>query len=176
MLENNILSIYSNTIDYSVKFTIGDQVCAELKKIGTDKHVELPIYNLDRIDEISTLVNGKYAISDIVMPVFIDLVSDRIVKYFSFKNNCSTDLIDVRYFSPTQETDFLFFISDNTLDEEINILTKKQAEFASIYHDFSCENGGIIWEDTIGVLQQAGYLTDFLCVLNIERKLLGVLS
>lgn len=169
------LNIYSDTVEYGVKFVIDGQVCVEINRVGIDEYSNLPIYNLQKIDEIQTLANGSYIITDIMMPSIIELISNYINKYLIFKNKLTEDSIEVKYWSTSgEEVEIPFFISDNTIDSDIDNLTKKQMEFMSIYHEFLHDNKGMIWEETIHLLQQTNYLVDFLCMLNIERKLLGV--
>lgn len=170
-----VLNIIFDTIEYNIKFIIDNQCCVEIKRLHIDENTTIPLYNLEKLDEISTLVAGQYIITDVVMPTFVDLITDHIIKYYIFKLNVDQNSVETRYIS--LEGDNLvvpFFISDNTPDDDIDKLTKKQMEFASIYNDFILENKGLFWEDTIDILYQNGYLTDFLCIINIERKLLGV--
>lgn len=167
-----LIKVYSDTINFAVNFHIDNEGLAiSLKRFGIDDRTSLPIYQLTCHLDNSLLPNGNYIVTDIAMSMFITIVTNLIKKYLIFQGT-NEESIEIKYYNTSQEeTKIPLFVSDNTQDAEIDVLIRRQIQFGSLWEDFQHPDRNMIWEDTIEYLVGSDYLVDFLCLVNIERKI-----
>ncbi len=166
-----IVNVYSNTIEYSVTFTLDDVLALSLKRKDIDERSEFPVYALTSHLDGSILPNGDYTLTDVAMSTFVHILVSMFKKQLIFRGN-KEESITINYFNTSgQETPVPFFISDQTDDEQVNILIQKQLEFRALWEHFTEPERNKIWGDTINYLLESDYLNDFFCLVNIEREI-----